>query len=160
MIIIGVGEYSASRAPGDGLKTFALGSCVAVILYDAASQVAGMAHVALPDSSINRGKSGELPGYFADTAVPALLAAVRQANEGRLPPGLHARLAGGASILRGQEQFQIGKRNVAAVRTALAKFNVRISREEVGGSVSRTVSVDVQSGSISIFSPGRAERTL
>ncbi|MCA1946422.1 MAG: chemotaxis protein CheD [Desulfovibrio sp.] len=160
MIIIGVGEFSASSAPGDGLKTFALGSCVAIILYDAACRVAGMAHVALPDSSINRGKSGDLPGYFADTAVPALLAAVRRANAGELPAGLHARLAGGASILRGQEQFQIGKRNIAAVRQALAKHHVRISGEEVGGSISRTVSVDVASGSVSIHTPGRAQRSM
>ncbi|GAB7078647.1 chemotaxis protein CheD [Megalodesulfovibrio paquesii] len=160
MIIIGVGEFSASRIPGEDLKTFALGSCVAIILYDSSCKVAGMAHVALPDSSINRSKSSELPGYFADTAVPALLAAVSQANAGKLPPGLHARLAGGASVLRGPDQFQIGKRNLAAVRNALAKYRVRISGEEVGGSISRTVSVDLHSGSISIHSPGRAPQSM
>ncbi len=33
-IIIGIGEIAVSNKPGDIIKTYALGSCVAVIMYD------------------------------------------------------------------------------------------------------------------------------
>ena len=72
-VILGVGEYGASRTPGDIVKTFALGSCVAVILMCPKTRTVGMVHVALPESKINPEKVKTRPGYFADTGIPALM---------------------------------------------------------------------------------------
>ena len=70
-IILGLGDFAASRTPGDVIKTFALGSCVAVIFYDPLIKAAGMIHVVLPDASLVPGKVPEKPGYFADTGEGA-----------------------------------------------------------------------------------------
>ena len=72
-IILGVGDYGASNQIGEEVKTFALGSCVSVVLLDPKTRTVGMVHVALPESVINKAKSIEKPGYFADTGIPALL---------------------------------------------------------------------------------------
>jgi len=48
-IVIGVGDCQVSRNPEDCLVTYALGSCIAVIIYDPIAHVAGMLHYLLPD---------------------------------------------------------------------------------------------------------------
>jgi len=72
-LILGVGEFGASKNPSDIVKTFALGSCVAVVLMCPRTRTVGMVHVALPESKINPEKVKTRPGYFADTGIPALL---------------------------------------------------------------------------------------
>ena len=69
--IVGVGEILIDDDPKDTVMTFALGSCVALTIYAPSRKVLGMAHIALPDSSINPMKSLESPGYFADTGGDA-----------------------------------------------------------------------------------------
>ena len=72
-ITVGVGELKISNNSKDLLKTFALGSCVAVIIYDIKKKIAGLIHIALPDSSCNGNKAKELPTYFADTGLQIFL---------------------------------------------------------------------------------------
>ena len=158
-IILGVGELGASRTPGSEIKTYALGSCVAVVLYDAANKVAGMVHVALPDSTINTKRAEELPGYFADTGIASLiksLGALRGMPGGK---GLTARITGGANVMKAQAAFNIGERNIVAVRKELGKYSLTPVREDVGGNISRTVSVDLN-GQLMITSPGRGQWML
>jgi chemotaxis protein CheD len=70
---IGIGHLKTSSTQGDEIKTYALGSCVAVILYDRKTKIAGMIHIALPESAVNTDKAKSLPGYFVDTGLPLLL---------------------------------------------------------------------------------------
>ena len=73
---LGIGEFDASNNPGVNLKTYALGSCVGVVLLHLPTRTAGLIHIALPDSSIAAGKAySDRPGYFADLGIPALLKA-------------------------------------------------------------------------------------
>ena len=44
--VVIVGEEAHSGQPDAILKTFALGSCVAIVLLDPATRVIGMVHVA------------------------------------------------------------------------------------------------------------------
>jgi len=55
----------------DTLFTLGLGSCVAIVLYDAQAQVGGMAHVLLPDPGVGREPNN--PARYPASAVPALL---------------------------------------------------------------------------------------
>ena len=54
---IGIGHFKVSAKPGDEIKTYALGSCIAVVLYDKKAKIAGMIHIALPDSAVNAEKA-------------------------------------------------------------------------------------------------------
>ncbi len=160
MTVLGVGDLGATGAPGEGLKTFALGSCVAVVLYDFRLKVAGMAHVALPASTTNASRAQALPGYFADSGVPALLNAMFSLRGSSDPKGLIAKIVGGASIMKVQTKFNIGQRNIEAVRKELMRKRLSPMAEDVGGVISRTVAIDVNTGMVLINSPGRGEWTL
>jgi len=153
--MLGIGDYGASNAPGDVIKTLALGSCVAVVMLDPASKTVGMAHVALPDSSLNPQKRGEKPGYFADSAIPALIEEMRRHGSSGKIPAMFVKLAGGANVMDTNNTFDIGKRNVLAIKKILWKFGGGPVAEEVGGHISRSVKVDVDTGATEISSPGR-----
>lgn len=156
-LVIGIGELAACKESGAVIKTFALGSCIAVILFSPTTRTAGMVHVALPDSKINPEKTRELPGYFADTGIPKLLremAAIGNRPDGK---GLIVKLIGGASVMDPNDVFSIGKRNLLAIRKILWGHGLGAIAEDVGGNFSRTVALDVSTGAVSVFCPGRGQ---
>jgi chemotaxis receptor (MCP) glutamine deamidase CheD len=70
---VGIGEWHVASDPEDIIKTYALGSCVAVIIHDVKIGIVGMIHIALPESSIDPEKAAQRPGYFADTGLPLMI---------------------------------------------------------------------------------------
>jgi len=154
-IILGVGDYGASNNPQDDIKTFALGSCVSVIFLDPQTRSIGMAHIALPDSTINKAKATEKPGYFADTAIPALLAQMAKLGCDKCGKGIKVKLCGGANVMDTNDTFQIGKRNALAIKKILWSYGMGAIAEDLGGNYSRTVSISVAAGQITLSSPGK-----
>ncbi len=155
-IYVGVGECAVSNNPNEMIKTMALGSCVGVIVYWPERKTAGLLHVALPESAINLKMSQQRPGMFADTGIPQLLHEMKckgYDGKGRLI----VKLAGGASIMDPNNTFNIGKRNILAVRKILWAFHLGAIAEDIGASISRTVSVDPGTGKVVISSPGRGD---
>lgn len=156
VINVGVGEIGVSNAPDTVVKTYALGSCVALIFYAPKYNAAGLAHIALPDSSFANGKSKELPGYFADLAIPKLIDAFKKFGVKKNSEVI-VKLTGGAKIMDPQSRFNIGKRNVLATKKILWKYKLGAIAEDVGKNYSRTVSVSTSSAEVSVTSPGRGE---
>lgn len=154
-ILIGVGEFAAANQTGDFLKTMALGSCVATILLDPKTRTVGMCHVALPDSSISSDRARQRPGYFADTGIPGLLGAMAALGCNPRGKGFIVKLAGGAKVMDPNNTFNIGHRNVLAIKKVLWKHGMGAVAEDVEGSISRTVEVHVDSGRTIISSAGR-----
>jgi chemotaxis protein CheD len=150
---VGIGDFEVSRSRDEVIKTYALGSCVAVIAYDKVNKVAGLMHVALPDASINPQKAAEKPGYFADSGMPAFMDALKKAAAAQ--SFLVIKLAGGSSIMDDNGRFDIGKRNVLAIRKLLWKIGLGTIAEDVGGNISRTVTVSVATGEVTVTSAGK-----
>ena len=68
LIKVLIGQIAITRAPN--ILQAVLGSCIGLSIYDQSNGIAGLAHILLPDSH-NR-IPGNLPGKFADLAVPCL----------------------------------------------------------------------------------------
>lgn len=134
-----MGELAVSGTVGDELVAIGLGSCIGLALVDRASNVAGLAHVVLPESL---GKT-EPRAKFADLAVPDLIARVEAA--GAVRRRLEAVLIGGARMFAVGASLDIGARNSEAVRDALRAEGIKIQAEEVGGNRGRTARVIVGS---------------
>jgi chemotaxis protein CheD len=156
-IILGIGELGSSRTPGDEVKTLGLGSCVAVIVLDPQTHAVGMVHVALPDSGMSTPDVVKAqPGRFADTAVQALLADMKKLGATQVP-GMIIKLVGGASVMDAHNTFNIGKRNILALKKSLWNLGLGARAEDVGKNISRSVSVSVDTGRVIVRSPGRGE---
>ena len=155
-IIVGIGEYAVSSQPGIVIKTLALGSCVAIIVYAPKFSAAGMAHVALPDSSIGSDRTKTLPAYFADSAIPNLIGDFKKLGITK-SSDLQIKLTGGAAIMDPNGTFNIGKRNVLAIRKILWKYRLGARKEDVGKDFSRSVKILVDTGVVTISSPRKGE---
>jgi chemotaxis protein CheD len=150
-LVVGIGECAVSNQPGDVIVTHALGSCVAICLFDAAARVAGLIHVLLPESRINPARAAEQPAAFADTGIPLLFQSAYRLGAEKKRCVVH--LIGGAEITaarHGNGAFNIGRRNILAAKNALWRNGVLISGESVGGTIARTVDLAVGDGRIQI----------
>ena len=157
MNVLGIGDMATSNKPGEVIKTFALGSCVALILYDKRRHIAGMVHIALPTSRVNKNKSVIKPGHFADTGVGALFMEMKRC--GARPPyrDVEVKMVGGANVLHVKDTFKIGKRNVLEIKKQLWKMSLFPVAADVEGNISRTVSIDVDTGVVNLSSPARGK---
>ena len=149
-VLVGIGGYAVSENTVDELKTYALGSCVAVVIYDKVQKIAAMMHIALPTADVNPGKAKQMPGYFADTGIPCLLKEMKSRNSTK--KSIWIKLIGGSNIMDSSRRFDIGKRNVLAIRKLLWKYQLGTIAEDIGGEISRTVSISVNSGEVLISS--------
>lgn len=154
-ITIGIADLNVAKPP-DILVTYALGSCVGICLYDAATHVAGLSHILLPSSQQMPGNN--TPMKFADTAIPLLVA--RMTKIGARQPNLKAKIAGGAQMFAASGNASIaniGARNVAAVKETLARLHIPIVKEDTGANYGRTLLFSAEDFMMTIRSPKRAE---
>jgi chemotaxis protein CheD len=151
---VGIAELEVARAPAV-LYAVALGSCVAVILYDAVARVGGLAHVLLPSPNIGRRRSDQ-PARAMPGAVGALIEAVVALGADRQRLG--GRLVGGASMfvtLQPPGAMQMGERNILAAREALHYQGIPLLAEAVGGDFGRSVEFDLSHGVVRVTSYAR-----
>jgi chemotaxis protein CheD len=158
-MVLGIGDHGYTNSSMQAVKTFALGSCVALIIYDKSIDCTVMAHIALSDSSIHPERARQKPGYFADTGVKVCLKTLKLQGSQLMPSFLRVKLVGGANIADRQQFFKIGEKNVTAITKILAQYNLRPVKSEVGGAISRTVTA-FNDGKVIITSPGRRDKEI
>jgi chemotaxis protein CheD len=143
-----------SAQSGDQLVTYALGSCLGIAIHDPVAHVGGLLHVMLPLSTIDPAKATENPSMFVDTGVPRLFLACYQA--GAQKQRLIVKVAGGASVHSTEvnDHFQIGKRNFIMLRKLLWKNGVLLQAHDVGGTHSRTMTLAIGNGEVSLKTHG------
>lgn len=154
---MGVADMKVSGTRGDLIITHALGSCLGIAVYDPVACVGGLLHAMLPLSTIDPAKAQKNPFMFIDTGFPRLL--VECFMNGAQKQRLEVRVAGGAnSQERGQDDFfQIGKRNLIILRKLLWKDGLLLKSYDVGGSNSRTMSLEIGTGRVTIKSGGQTK---
>jgi chemotaxis protein CheD len=170
LIVVGLSEVKVAERTGDVLVAYSLGSCIGLALWDPISLAGGMAHVVLPSSSgslvawdlssAGSQDASEVPGKYADTAVPHLVDLLRRT--GCRVNRLRSWVAGGAHVLRGLEwpAGDIGAANARAVLDALNRSGVALPRMDVGGDYGRTMRLYVQNGRATVSSVDRGERDI
>ena len=152
-IVVGISDMKVSNNPDEVLITYSLGSCLGVIIYDPVVRVAGMLHSMLPLSKIDPHKATVSPYMFVDTGIPLLF---RQAYSlGADKNNIIVKAVGCSSLLDEKGFFKIGERNFTVLRKLLWKNNILIEKQDIGGSMSRTVSIIVGNGDVKIKSAGK-----
>ena len=141
---VGVASMKVSTNKGDLIVTHALGSCLGIAIHDPVACVGGLLHVMLPSSTIDPAKAAENPCMFVDTGVPKLFQECYKANAQR--KRLVVKVAGGAAFRDEDDLFAIGKRNYIVLRKLFWKNGIMIAAEDVGGTISRTMFLDIATG--------------
>ena len=152
---VGISDLCVSREVGSMLVTHALGSCIALTIYDPLARVGGLLHYMLPKAYIDAEKAAHRPCMFADTGIPLLFRSAYQL--GAVKSRLLVAAFGGAHVNAFGEGFEIGRRNYLAMQQVLGRAGVRVHKEDVGGTTPRTVRMEIATGHISVWC-GRRQR--
>jgi chemotaxis protein CheD len=152
LLTVDISEIVVSNDPEAVIVTYALGSCIAVMLYDPKRRVGGMIHFMLPMSSTSPEKATDKPGMFADTGVPLLFNEMYKMGCDK--SDLIVKVAGGGTLYDDKGMFKIGQRNYTVLRKLFWKNNVMIAAEDVGGAKSRTAKLYLADGRVTIRSQG------
>lgn len=152
-LIVEIAELAVSNDPQTVLTTYALGSCIAVMVYDTNKHIGGMIHYMLPLSKTNPAKAAQKPAMFADTGVVALFN--KMFELGCEKKDLVVKVTGGGKLQKDNGLFDIGRRNYTVLRKILWNNEVVISAEDVGGSGSRNAQLHIKDGKVVIASKGK-----
>ena len=123
------------------LRVLALGSCVAVMLYDRHKKIGGLAHIMLSGRSPRQDYEDRTK--YVEDAIDILLDTVKKLGAGL--EDLEINLVGGADMLR---EGNISKEIVGSTLCYLEKLGVRLENKITGGTQRRSVSLDIESGKI------------
>jgi len=156
-LVVGISDWKVGRGD-DIIVTYALGSCIGTCLYDKTTGIAGLSHIMLPDSTaIIDGHTTRMK--FADTALPDMVERMRVM--GANITALKAKIAGGAVMFQtSNSRFNIGERNIEAVKAALAKLRIPILAQDVGLNYGRTMTMWAENGAVEISSTVMGKKML
>ncbi len=150
--VVEVGDMKVGRE-GDQLVTYALGSCLGLMIYEPVAHIGGLLHAMLPSSKLNPEKARANPFVFVDTGVATLMKALD--DLGGLKTRMIVKAAGCGNPLGKNEMFKIGDRNYTVFKKLLRKNNLFLESEDVGGIRSRTIYFDISTGRTIIRSNGK-----
>ncbi len=156
MTAVNFSEMKISRNPAETLVAFSIGSGMGVAVFDPGCGVGGILNFMLPDSTQATGVDpANVPLMFADTGVPFFVHALLA--QGVRPDRVKLIAAGGAHVMDQTGMFDIGHKNYAALKNNLANYDLTIHHEDIGGTNSRTLSLEIGTGSSCIKTFGQPE---
>jgi chemotaxis protein CheD len=65
-------------------------------------------------------------------------------------------VAGGASVISGNDPFKIGERNAKVTLDYLSKNGYNVTHNEVGGTVNRTIHLEMSTGIVTLKTPNES----
>ena len=151
-IIVDIADMKVSADHEASLVTYSLGSCLGVAIYDPELHVGGMAHFMLPLSTLDSEKARTRPFMYVDIGMVLFLEALFQL--GVRKDRCIVKVAGGSQVLDTHDIFRIGQRNYTVLRKILWKNGLLLKGEDVGGSLSRTMRLDLADGRVTIKNHG------
>jgi chemotaxis protein CheD len=155
LVTVDIADLKVSNDRDTVLVTYALGSCISVVLYDPVQHCGGMIHYMLPLSTKSPEKAAQKPAMFADTGIPILFE--KMYALGCRKEDIIVKVAGGGQLYDDKGTFNIGKRNYTVMRKMFWKNNIIISAEDVGGAKSRTAKLRISDGRLTIKVKGVEE---
>jgi chemotaxis protein CheD len=159
MTAVNFSEMKISNNPVETLVAFSIGSGIGMTIHDPVGGVGGILNFILPNSTDADGTdSAKAPFMFADTGISAFLKALFE--RGARAENLKVVIAGGARIMDQTGGFNIGQKNLEALKISLADYDVKIHHEAVGGIQSRTISLEIGSGASIIKTFGEGEQKV
>ncbi len=149
-VVVGVADMAIGRESQGRIITYALGSCIGLSAFDPVAKVGGLLHYMLPQPAEQADPKTLKPYMYATTGIPLLVRKLTEA--GAQQSRLIVCAAGGAEILEGAATLAIGKRNRTTLRKVLWKMGITLVAEDTGGSIARTMTLDLSRGDVGIRS--------
>lgn len=150
IIDVDTGEIIVSSEPVV-LQSVALGSCVALAVYEQNSKTGGLAHIMLPGKS----PSPNFDTKYAEDAIEALLDSVMK--QGAKLRNLEISIVGGANVL---QEGDIPDKVINSVLDYLKNLNLELNCMRVGGIERRSLFLDTATGNVYFTEGDNSEKIL
>ncbi|MBY0405244.1 MAG: chemotaxis protein CheD [Cyanobacteria bacterium] len=148
--ILALGEILVTKTATVVISIPNLGSSMALVFFEPKLHLGAMAHIVLPESTLEDRRPDESPWKYADLAVPELIRLFTAA--GGEPKTASIRLVGGAQMFNfgggGGNLLNVGARNATAIRAALAKNGLMIEDADIGGNKGKKIEFKIATGDI------------
>lgn len=147
---LNIGQIIVTEYPS--LISTVLGSCVSICLFSPEKKMGGMIHYALPYQFDHNLK--EDPLRYGDQAIPILIEEMKTLSMGPVS-SLKAKIIGGANCLvraSGGGFNNIGEQNIQMAREILARHQIEVIGEHIGGEVGRKVFFYTSDGRVKVAS--------
>lgn len=154
IIVVGIGACALARSPVK-IKTFGLGSCVSITLYDRKERIGGLVHAMLP--SISHARIKDNPSKYADSGIEYM--AAEMVKKGSSRKRLEAKLVGGAHMFENQN-MSIGERNIEWAKKTLERLEIPVIAEDIGKNYGRTVTFDTSTGNLLVRTILRGDKII
>ena len=154
IIDVQIGEVKTGRGKVI-LKSKAIGSCIAIVAYDAKKNTGSLAHVMLPGRAPSK-KTVEKTKYAAN-AIDEIIS--QMTRLGSKKDDIEVALVGGGNVLNRQDDT-ICKDNIESTLELLGKKNLKIRATAIGGTSRKGVSLDVERGIVSYAEGNNGEVEL
>ncbi|MEW6743096.1 MAG: chemotaxis protein CheD [Planctomycetota bacterium] len=138
--------------PTATLITYGISTSVAVAVLDRTRGIGGLLHYMLPSSKTLPDGAENQPFLYADTGLPPLFRSAYRL--GSTKHTLEVYLVGGSDMIDTSCTLDLGRRNLHVARRIFEKNGIDITAEEVGGTVLRTLTVDLQAAEVCVWVPG------
>jgi chemotaxis protein CheD len=159
MTAVNFSDMKISNNPVETLVAFSIGSGIGMTAHDLVYGVGGLLNFLLPDSTKAGGMNSEKSLFmFADTGIRAFLSALFE--NGAKAENLKVVIAGGARIMDQTGGFNIGQKNLEALKTSLGDRDLKIYHEAIGGTKSRAISLEIGTGTSIIRTIGEGEEKV
>lgn len=146
-IIVDSGDFFVSNG-SKTLVTKALGSCVAIALYDKIKKIGGLVHFILPENPGNG-----VQARYADTGIQLLVK--EMIERGAKKENLEAKMVGGAIMFEDfmdDVENSIGNRNIEKGKEILKEIGISILSDDIGGNYARSVEFHLSDGKVYVSS--------
>lgn len=149
-VIVGISDMKITRKRGDLLITHSLGSCLGLTAYDPNAGIGGLIHCLLP-----RASRAEVPNpyMYVNLGVPYMIR--KMVKLGCTREYLVFKAAGCGRMMNMLSQFDTGAQNQAMLEALFEKNSVKLAAIDTGGSIPRTMSLDMETGRVAIASQGK-----
>jgi chemotaxis protein CheD len=155
MEIIDVNSGEIKIVKGDALlRAMALGSCIAIVFYDAKNNMGAMAHVMLPGKSSNQNRIKKR--RYALDAIDELLE--KMLNLGAKKADIKVSIVGGGNVLKKKDD-EICAKNINSVIGYLKEKKLKIIGSSIGGEMRRSVFLNAESGEI-LYTIGDSQKKI
>jgi len=154
IIDVQIGQVKAGKG-NVILQSKAIGSCVAIIAYDATKNIGALAHIMLPGSAPAK-KAVEKTKYAANAIDTTLSQMERLSSK---EDDIEVALVGGGNILN-REDDTICQANIESATQILREKNIPVRAQAVGGTVRRSVSLGVEEAIVSYTESNGSKKQL
>ncbi len=141
------GEIKVSKG-NTIIEAIALGSCIAVIMYDPKKKIGGIAHIMLPGKCPDKNNRFRCAGDAIDDLIRQML------DTGVQIDNIKVCIVGGGNVLKKTDDT-ICRQNILSVKGILKKKKIIIITEVTGGYVRRSAILNIKAGTILIKEAGK-----